>query len=619
MSLAMHQTSLASSSSTGAMKPSRTFGSSSVGMGSSSTYGSSTRKPKQAHSSSSRTLPNGPGPLPNKPHILAKSGTRAREITYVAASRVTPADHFSHQKSYGTDSTTTRRKTSNDSGYASSCRNSYTYGDLRSGKSKSLSQLNSHREQTNDLSRSPSNRPRMESSVHGISSRTGHSFTHDHVHVGTKATLNGSSNTKSSSRGIYRSTTHLDYKDPKEDRKSLHNGGQSYSSHKDLSNAYTTSGKENYSVRDVDKTRKATITALPGSDMKCARNSSFSSSNSPPCNSPTGRSSSDGLVGLRNLGNTCFMNSILQCLSHTQPLTNQLLKGSHVKNVNSSSSMKGRLIQAFAELIKSMWKPGNSDAVSPHSFKTQIQRFAPRFMGYNQQDAQEFLRFLLEGLHDDLNHVKSKPKYTPCEYDASLSDHQNAEKSWSNYLSRDNSLMTDLFVGQLKSMLKCCDCGHTSVTFDPFWDLSLPIPRKYRSSSSSSSSWSGTRSSMADDGDINLRECIQSFTKEEVLDGDERPTAGQQCTLCTQSQTIRVAHMAVITQRTVNIHSAISGIASTTHVWIVCHHQRCEDLKHTSYFTRRNQCHLSDAQGNHKCWHLYCVTHTFHFIHCVTF
>ena len=283
MSLAMHQTSLASSSSTGAMKPSRTFGSSSVGTGSSSTYGSSTRMQKQAHSSSSRALPYGPGPLPNKPYIPAKSGRGATEITYVAASRVTTAGHFSHQKSYCTDSTTTRRKTSNDSGYASSCRNSYTYGKLRSGKSKSLSQLNSHREETNDLSRSPSNRPRVESSIHGISSRTGHSYTQHHV--GTTATLNGSSNTKSSSRGIYRSTTHLDYKDPKEDRKSLHNGGQSYSSHKDLSNAYTTSGKENYSVRDVDKTRKATITALPGSDMKCARNSSFSSSNSSPSNS----------------------------------------------------------------------------------------------------------------------------------------------------------------------------------------------------------------------------------------------------------------------------------------------------------------------------------------------
>ncbi|KAJ7378237.1 Ubiquitin carboxyl-terminal hydrolase 2 [Desmophyllum pertusum] len=234
-------------------------------------------------------------------------------------------------------------------------------------------------------------------------------------------------------------------------------------------------------------------------------------------------SSSDGLVGLRNLGNTCFMNSILQCLSHTQPLTDQLLKGSHMKIISSSSSMKGKLIQAFADLIKSMWKPGNNDAVSPHSFKTQIQRFAPRFMGYNQQDAQEFLRFLVEGLHDDLNQVKSKPKYTLCEFDDSLSDQQNAEKTWEYYLSRDKSLMTDLFVGQLKSMLKCCNCGYTSVTFDPFWDLSLPIPRKF-SSSSSSSSWSGRRSSGADDSDTNIRDCILSFTREEVLDGDERPT-----------------------------------------------------------------------------------------------
>lgn len=515
MSLAMQRTSLPSSGSTGAMKPSRAYGrTNSVGTSSSSTYGSSTRMPKQTQSFSSRTLPKGPGPLPDK-YIPDKSGTRTGSIKYVAASGAT------HQKSYGMmDSSTARRKTSNDSGYASSStRNSYAYGDLRSGKSKSLSQLNSHRD---DLLRSPSNRRRMtmEQSVHGVSSRTGHSYTQNHV--GTKAVLNGGSNTKSSSTSIYQSTTHLDYRDPKQERKSLHNGGQSYySSHKDLSNAYTTSGKDNYSVRDVDKTRKATITALPGSDMKCARNSSFSSSNSSSPNSPTGRSSSDGLVGLRNLGNTCFMNSILQCLSHTKPLTDTLLKGSLLKNINSSSSMKGKLIQAFAELIKSMWKQSSSDAVSPHSFKTQIQRFAPRFMGYNQQDAQEFLRFLLEGLHDDLNQVKSQPKYTPCEFDASLNDHENAEKSWKNYLSRDNSLMTDLFVGQLKSMLKCCDCGHTSITFDPFWDLSLPIPRKSRSWSSSSIA---TRSSMTDDDDINLIECIQSFTKEEVLDGDERPT-----------------------------------------------------------------------------------------------
>ena len=278
MSLAMNRT-LPSSRSTGAMKPTRTYGTSSVGT-SSSTYGSSTRMSKQAHSSSSRALPSGPGPLPNKLSIPDKSRTRTGPIKFVAASKAEPVGH---KKSYGMDSPAARRKTSNDSGYASSSRTSY--GDLRSGKSKSLSQLNPHRGEINDLLRSPSNRRRnMESSVQGISSRTGHSYTQNHV--GTKGPLNGGSNTKSSSTSIYRSTTHLDYRDPKEERKSLHNGGQSlYSSHKDLSNAYTTTGKDNYSVRDVDKARKATITALPGSDMKCARNSSISSSNSSSSNS----------------------------------------------------------------------------------------------------------------------------------------------------------------------------------------------------------------------------------------------------------------------------------------------------------------------------------------------
>jgi len=277
MSLAMHPTSLASTSSTVAMKPRRTFAPS-TSVGKSTTYGSSTRMPKQARSSSSRVLPSGPGPLPNKPRVPDKSGRSAGEIKYVAASRVKPVSM---------DYPTTRRKTSNDSGYASSSRHSYRYGDLKSGQSKSLSQLSSHRDEAYDLSRSTlnSNRTRMESSVHGVSSRTGHSYPQNHA--GTKATLNDDSNTKSISRSklTYRSTTHLDYKDPKEVNRPLHNGGRSYSSHKDLTNSYTTSGKENYSVRDVDKTHKATITALPGSDMKCARNSSFSSSNSSPSNS----------------------------------------------------------------------------------------------------------------------------------------------------------------------------------------------------------------------------------------------------------------------------------------------------------------------------------------------
>lgn len=84
------------------------------------------------------------------------------------------------------------------------------------------------------------------------------------------------------------------------------------------------------------------------------------------------------------------------------------------------------------------------------------------------------------------------------------SDAEKAAESWKRYLRRDDSKIVDLFVGQLKSTLQCTVCGHCSVTFDPFWDLSLPIPSSAK-------------------GNVKLHHCLDLFVKEEILDGDEKP------------------------------------------------------------------------------------------------
>lgn len=289
MSLAMYRSPYAASStlqrsSTGAVKPSRTFASGSVGAGSSSSTYSGSRLAKQANSSSGRALPNGPGPLPDRP-VLLKSGA-VKYVTESTRDRTsTTFRHFNYQKSNVMDSpTTARRKISNDSGYGSSggkdrtTLGNYRYGDLSKSKSKSMSHL-SHRDEADEV-RTTSYKSRTDSSSHGVSSKT-----YAQNHIGSTTTLNGSNSTYSST-GIYRSTTHSDYKDPgKDDKNSLGKTGHSYSTDKDLSNGYTAAGKHNYSVIDADKTHKATITALPGADMKCTRKSSFSSSNSSPSNS----------------------------------------------------------------------------------------------------------------------------------------------------------------------------------------------------------------------------------------------------------------------------------------------------------------------------------------------
>lgn len=105
------------------------------------------------------------------------------------------------------------------------------------------------------------------------------------------------------------------------------------------------------------------------------------------------------------------MNSVIQCLSNTRPLLEYLLNEQYMADINTTtSSMKGALIKAFSQVIQELWENEGDHVVNTSSLKSQIQRFAPRFMGYSQQDAQEFLRYLLEGLHEDVNRVAVKQK-----------------------------------------------------------------------------------------------------------------------------------------------------------------------------------------------------------------
>ncbi|XP_020679067.1 ubiquitin carboxyl-terminal hydrolase 8-like isoform X2 [Dendrobium catenatum] len=125
-----------------------------------------------------------------------------------------------------------------------------------------------------------------------------------------------------------------------------------------------------------------------------------------------------GLIGLENLGNTCFMNSAVQCLAHTQRLVEYFL-GDYSREINYQNSlgMGGELALAFGELLRKLWAP-NKTPIAPRDFKAKLVRFAPQFSGFNQHDSQ----------------------------------------------------------GQYRSTLVCPVCNKVSVTFDPFMYLSLPLP-----------------------------------------------------------------------------------------------------------------------------------------------
>ncbi|XP_077090123.1 ubiquitin carboxyl-terminal hydrolase 44 [Siphateles boraxobius] len=246
-----------------------------------------------------------------------------------------------------------------------------------------------------------------------------------------------------------------------------------------------------------------------------------------------------GVTGLRNLGNTCYMNSILQVLSHlhvfrecflrldlnqalellasavsrklglsaqrvTQPKGSTQWSGlsggaSRSRNMEliqpkEPSSKHISLCHELHTLFQVMWS-GKWALVSPFAMLHSVWQLIPAFRGYGQQDAQEFLCELLDKVQHELERTRT---LTPATVPA------NQRRLIKQVLSVVNTI----FHGQLLSQVRCLACDYRSNTIEPFWDLSLEFPERYHSNSKDAA--------LVPCG---LTEMLAKFTETEALEG----------------------------------------------------------------------------------------------------
>ncbi|CAH6873530.1 Usp3 [Phodopus roborovskii] len=185
-------------------------------------------------------------------------------------------------------------------------------------------------------------------------------------------------------------------------------------------------------------------------------------------------------TGLRNLGNTCFMNAILQSLRS--------------------------LVEEFRKTLCALWQ-GSQTAFSPESLFYVVWKIMPNFRGYQQQDAHEFMRYLLDHLHLELQGgFNGVPRSAILQENSTLSANNKC------CINGASTVVTAIFGGILQNEVNCLICGTESRKFDPFLDLSLDIPSQFRSK----------RSKNQESGPVcSLRDCLRSFTDLEELDETE--------------------------------------------------------------------------------------------------
>ncbi|XP_041713556.2 ubiquitin carboxyl-terminal hydrolase 8 isoform X2 [Coregonus clupeaformis] len=202
------------------------------------------------------------------------------------------------------------------------------------------------------------------------------------------------------------------------------------------------------------------------------------------------------LTGLRNLGNTCYMNSILQCLCNTPAMVDYFNKNYYQEDINRANILghRGEVAEEFGVIMKALWS-GLYKFISPRDFKITIGKINESFSGFEQQDSQELLLFLMDGLHEDLNKADNRKRYTEEDND-DLDDQRAADQAWSKHKMLNESVIVALFQGQFKSTVQCLTCHKKSRTFETFMYLTLPL---------------------ASTNKCSLQDCLKLFSKEEKL------------------------------------------------------------------------------------------------------
>ena len=190
------------------------------------------------------------------------------------------------------------------------------------------------------------------------------------------------------------------------------------------------------------------------------------------------------LIGLKNIGATCYMNATLQCFCHIDKFVN-FFKYNKQANDIYKNKLVNTLSYSFKILIEKLWPNNisNKTYYSPHDFKDKISKMNPLFQGVQANDSKDLVNFIIMTLHEELNKVKEKNNKFNCNINI---DQRNKDIVSNNFMqdfmNTNQSIISDIFYGVNYSITQCQNCLSKSYNYQTFFFLVFPLEeiRKFK-------------------------------------------------------------------------------------------------------------------------------------------
>lgn len=179
-----------------------------------------------------------------------------------------------------------------------------------------------------------------------------------------------------------------------------------------------------------------------------------------------------GISGIGNMGNTCFMNTTIQQLSHCPEFTRYFLTGEFKDDCNTQKK-EFKMCKEYFRVLHGLWE--ENCIIRPTSFKRTVDKMSPQFRGWGQHDSQEFLMTIIDHLHNALSYSVTIETTGTVQNEKDQLEIKSIDE-WKKFYSKEYSKIVELFYGQDHTVLYCKNCKTVEHKFEPFCSLTLPIP-----------------------------------------------------------------------------------------------------------------------------------------------